>query len=83
MTSSRSYGTYSLQLTLAQMNLVRKTWAHARNQGALEPAMSIFRNSFFKNAEVRSLMMNGSKNVGYERLKVNSKNSEFKERNVL
>ncbi|VDK20233.1 unnamed protein product [Anisakis simplex] len=70
MSSSRKYSNCGLQLNPTQLILVRKTWQHARNQGALEPAMSIFRNSFFKNAEIRSLMMYGSKNVGHERLKV-------------
>ncbi|PIO72982.1 globin [Teladorsagia circumcincta] len=59
----------SLCLTAAQILLIRKTWAHARNQGALEPAISIFRNSFFKNPEIRSMMMHGTKNAGHERLK--------------
>ncbi|CAI4231570.1 unnamed protein product [Auanema sp. JU1783] len=59
----------SLCLTPAQILLVRKTWAHARNQGALEPAISIFRNSFFKNPEIRTIMMHGTKNTGHERLK--------------
>ncbi|KHN72736.1 hypothetical protein Tcan_07520 [Toxocara canis] len=39
--------------------------------------MSIFRNSFFKNAEIRALMMSGSKNIGHERLKKHAK--EFTE----
>ncbi|KAK5973259.1 Globin protein 6 [Trichostrongylus colubriformis] len=59
----------SLCLTAAQILLIRKTWAHARNQGALEPAISIFRNSFFKNPEIRTMMMHGTKNAGHERLK--------------
>ncbi|KAK6753118.1 hypothetical protein RB195_012614 [Necator americanus] len=59
----------SLCLTSAQILLVRKTWAHARNQGSLEPALSIFRNSFFKNSEIRTIMMHGAKNAGHERLK--------------
>ncbi|WKY09426.1 hypothetical protein Q1695_002079 [Nippostrongylus brasiliensis] len=59
----------SLTLTSAQILFIRKTWAHARNQGALEPAISIFRNSFFKNSEIRSIMMHGTKNAGHERLK--------------
>lgn len=33
----------SLSLTSAQILFIRKTWAHARNHGALEPAISIFR----------------------------------------
>lgn len=33
----------NLCLTQAQIVLVRKTWQAARSQGALEPAMSIFR----------------------------------------
>ncbi|VDM59209.1 unnamed protein product [Angiostrongylus costaricensis] len=60
----------SLSLTSAQILFIRKTWAHARNHGALEPAISIFRNSFFKNPEIRSIMMHGTKNAGHERLKV-------------
>lgn len=67
LTRSRSN---SLNLSTIQMLLVRKTWTHARNQGALEPAISIFRNSFYKCSEIRSLIMDGPKNVGYERLKV-------------
>ncbi|EJW81288.1 hypothetical protein WUBG_07803 [Wuchereria bancrofti] len=63
----------SLNLTATQLLLVRKTWAHARNQGALEPALSIFRNSFYKCGEIRSLIMDGSKNIGYERLKKHAK----------
>ncbi|XGW01085.1 hypothetical protein V3C99_013777 [Haemonchus contortus] len=59
----------SLCLTPAQILLIRRTWTHARNQGALEPAISIFRNSFFKNPEIRSMMMHGTKNAGHERLK--------------
>ncbi|CAJ0590408.1 unnamed protein product [Cylicocyclus nassatus] len=58
-----------LNLTGAQILFIRKTWAHARNQGALEPALSIFRNSFFKNSEIRTIMMYGTKNEGHERLK--------------
>uniref|UniRef100_A0A158Q7Z8 GLOBIN domain-containing protein n=1 Tax=Elaeophora elaphi TaxID=1147741 RepID=A0A158Q7Z8_9BILA len=57
-----------------QLSLIRKTWMHARSQGALEPAISIFRNSFFKCGEIRSLIMDGPKNVGYERLKKHAKN---------
>lgn len=60
----------SLNSNSTQMLLVRKTWIHARNQGALEPAIGIFRNSFYKCAEIRLLMMDGPKDVGYERLKV-------------
>lgn len=59
----------SLSLTSAQIIFIRKTWTHARNQGSLEPAISIFRNSFFKNPEIRSIMMHGTKNAGHERLK--------------
>ncbi|RCN27775.1 globin, partial [Ancylostoma caninum] len=59
----------SLCLTSAQILFIRKTWAHARNQGSLEPALSIFRNSFFKNSEIRTIMMYGAKNAGHERLK--------------
>uniref|UniRef100_A0A1I7WAS3 GLOBIN domain-containing protein n=1 Tax=Heterorhabditis bacteriophora TaxID=37862 RepID=A0A1I7WAS3_HETBA len=59
----------SLNLTPAQILFVRKTWTHARNQGSLEPAISIFRNSFFKNSEIRSILMHGTKNAGHERLK--------------
>uniref|UniRef100_A0A158P9P4 GLOBIN domain-containing protein n=1 Tax=Angiostrongylus cantonensis TaxID=6313 RepID=A0A158P9P4_ANGCA len=59
----------SLSLTSAQILFIRKTWAHARNHGALEPAISIFRNSFFKNPEIRLIMMHGTKNAGHERLK--------------
>ncbi|CAI5451084.1 unnamed protein product [Caenorhabditis angaria] len=58
-----------LHLTAAQILFVRKTWAHARNQGALEPAISIFRNSFFKHPEIRQMIMHGTKNSGHERLK--------------
>lgn len=68
-TTSRYISRCPLQLTVAQTVLVRKTWAHARNQGAMEPAMSIFRNSFFKSSDIRGLVMAGSKNAGYERLK--------------
>ncbi|VDM71766.1 unnamed protein product [Strongylus vulgaris] len=32
-----------LNLSSAQVLFIRKTWAHARNQGSLEPALSIFR----------------------------------------
>nr|CDQ01066.1 BMA-GLB-6, isoform b [Brugia malayi] len=63
----------SLNLTATQLLLVRKTWSHARNQGALEPALSIFRNSFYKCGEIRSLIMDGPKNMGYERLKKHAK----------
>lgn len=63
----------NLQLSTTQLLLVRKTWAHARSQGSLEPAMSIFRNSFFKCAEIRSLLMAGPKNAGQERLKKHAK----------
>ncbi|EFO15345.2 hypothetical protein LOAG_13166 [Loa loa] len=63
----------SLNLSAIQLLLVRKTWSHARSQGALEPAMSIFRNSFYKCGEIRSLIMDGPKNVGYERLKKHAK----------
>uniref|UniRef100_A0A915B499 Globin family profile domain-containing protein n=1 Tax=Parascaris univalens TaxID=6257 RepID=A0A915B499_PARUN len=77
MSSNRMYSNCSLQLTPAQVVLIRRTWAHARNQGALEPALTIFRNSFFKNADIRALMMCGSKNVGHERLKRHAK--EFTE----
>ncbi|VDK88778.1 unnamed protein product [Litomosoides sigmodontis] len=63
----------SLNLNTTQLLLVRKTWLHARNQGALEPAIGIFRNSFYKCAEIRSLMMDGHKNAGYERLKKHAK----------
>ncbi|VBB33177.1 unnamed protein product, partial [Acanthocheilonema viteae] len=63
----------SLNLSAIQLLLVRKTWAHARNQGALEPAISIFRNSFYKCGEIRSLIMDGPKDVGYERLKKHAK----------
>ncbi|KAM3716160.1 Globin-like protein [Dirofilaria immitis] len=63
----------NLNLSTTQLLLVRKTWIHARNQGALEPAISIFRNSFYKCGEIRSLIMNGPKNVGYERLKKHAK----------
>ncbi|MFH4976055.1 hypothetical protein AB6A40_002764 [Gnathostoma spinigerum] len=73
MTSSQRRNTCSLQLNAAQASLVRKTWAHARSQGALEPAMSIFRNSFFKSADIRTMMMSGSKNLGHERLKQHAK----------
>ncbi|VDM98702.1 unnamed protein product [Thelazia callipaeda] len=75
MSSSRSLTNIanSLQLNAPQLLLVRKTWAHARSQGALEPAMSIFRNSFFKCSEIRSLIMNGPKNEGHERLKSHAK----------
>ncbi|VDO15011.1 unnamed protein product [Brugia timori] len=66
----------SLNLTATQLLLVRKTWSHARNQGALEPALSIFRNSFYKCGEIRSLIMDGPKNMGYERLKVEFKKYE-------
>ncbi|KJH41881.1 globin [Dictyocaulus viviparus] len=59
----------SLCLTTTQILFIRKTWAHARNHGALEPAISIFRNSFFKNPEIRSIMMHGAKSAGHERLK--------------
>ncbi|KHJ96640.1 globin [Oesophagostomum dentatum] len=59
----------SLNLTAPQILFIRKTWAHARNQGSLEPALSIFRNSFFKNSEIRTIMMYGAKNAGHERLK--------------
>ncbi|CAD6195896.1 unnamed protein product [Caenorhabditis auriculariae] len=58
-----------LHLTPAQIIFVRKTWQHARNQGALEPAISIFRNSFFKHPEIRQMIMHGTKNSGHERLK--------------
>lgn len=58
-----------LHLTQPQILFVRKTWNHARNQGALEPAISIFRNSFFKNPEIRQMIMFGTKNEGHERLK--------------
>ncbi|KAF1751205.1 hypothetical protein GCK72_017759 [Caenorhabditis remanei] len=58
-----------LHLTQPQIIFVRKTWSHARNQGALEPAISIFRNSFFKNPEIRQMIMFGTKNEGHERLK--------------
>ncbi|CAJ0566148.1 unnamed protein product, partial [Mesorhabditis spiculigera] len=58
-----------LCLTQAQIVLVRKTWQAARAQGALEPAISIFRNSFFKNPEIRQILMHGTKNMGHERLK--------------
>ncbi|CAG9538516.1 unnamed protein product [Cercopithifilaria johnstoni] len=63
----------SLNLSAIQLLLVRKTWAHARNQGAMEPAISIFRNSFYKCSEIRSLIMDGSKNVGYEQLRKHAK----------
>ncbi|VDK53834.1 unnamed protein product [Gongylonema pulchrum] len=65
MSSNRgtSASSSSLQLNTTQLLLVRKTWAHARSQGSLEPAMSIFRNSFFKCAEIRTLMMAGPKNA--------------------
>lgn len=69
-TTCRYISRYPLQLSVAQTVLVRKTWAHARNQGSIEPAMSIFRNSFFKSPDIRALIMAGSKNAGYERLKV-------------
>uniref|UniRef100_A0A914UXG8 Globin family profile domain-containing protein n=1 Tax=Plectus sambesii TaxID=2011161 RepID=A0A914UXG8_9BILA len=71
--SQKTKHTNCLQLTSAQMLLVRKTWAHARNQGAMEPGLTIFRNSFFKNPELRTLMMSGSKNTGHERLKRHAK----------
>ncbi|CAB3398883.1 unnamed protein product [Caenorhabditis bovis] len=58
-----------LHLTSAQIIFVRKTWSHARNQGSLEPAISIFRNSFFKHPEIRQIIMHGTKNAGHERLK--------------
>lgn len=70
MSPSRAIPGQSFQMTSTQIAMVRKTWAHARNQGALEPAMSIFRNSFFKCAEIRSLIMSGPRNTGHERLKV-------------
>ncbi|VDK85145.1 unnamed protein product, partial [Onchocerca ochengi] len=63
----------NLNLTTTQLLLVRKTWNHAKNQGALEPALGIFRNSFYKCGEIRSLIMGGPKNVGYERLKKHAK----------
>ncbi|VDO34862.1 unnamed protein product, partial [Haemonchus placei] len=47
-TSSAPLVSSSLCLTPAQILLIRRTWTHARNQGALEPAISIFRE-FWKN----------------------------------
>ncbi|PAV61879.1 hypothetical protein WR25_22804 [Diploscapter pachys] len=46
-TSSQFYGPLlsTLQLTGAQILLVRRTWQHARNQGTYEPAMTIFRGT--------------------------------------
>lgn len=70
MSSNRASTNCGIQLSAAQVVLVRKTWAHARNQGSLEPAMTIFRNSFFKCPEIRTLIMGGPKNMGHERLKV-------------
>ncbi|CAI2355472.1 unnamed protein product [Caenorhabditis sp. 36 PRJEB53466] len=61
-----------LHLTQPQIIFVRKTWNHARNQGALEPAISIFRNSFFKHPEIRQMIMFGTKNEGHERLKTHA-----------
>ncbi|PAV75395.1 hypothetical protein WR25_14865 [Diploscapter pachys] len=75
-TSSQFYGPLlsTLQLTGAQILLVRRTWQHARNQGTYEPAMTIFRNSLFKNPDIRSMMMHGpNKNAGHERLKRHAK----------